>query len=94
MRDFKSAQALILTAILREGVTVTLRPSTQPYIPAIEVQFEKNRDFVARCIQLEDMGYGDAEEAVLHTLKYALFDLLEYPYRQLKVGGNNNETLD
>lgn len=92
MKDFKSAQELIIKAILREGITVTLRSANQLYSPAIEVKFEKDGDFVARCIQLEDMGYGDAEEAVLHTLKYVLFDLLEYPYRQIEVGGSKDES--
>lgn len=94
MKDFKSVQELILKAILREGITVTLSPANQSYSPAIAVKFERDGNFVARCIQLEDMGYGDAEEAALYTLKYALFDLLEYPYKQINVGGNNNEAVD
>lgn len=91
MRDFKSAQELIVKAILREGIMVTLRPANQSYCPAIEVKFYKDGEYVTRCIELEDMGYGDAEEAALYTLQHALFDLLEYPYKQIKVGGNEDE---
>ncbi len=91
MKDFKSVQELIVKAILREGITVTLSPASQSVYPAIEVKLNKDHDFIVRRIELERLGYSDAEEAALYSLKHALFTLLEQPYRQIEVGGNDNE---
>lgn len=81
MTEYKSAQELILKAALCDGVSTTIRPSTLGYRNAIEVVFAKGDAMSSTVIDLvlED------ERPVLYGLKRALFNLFEYPYRDITV---------
>lgn len=84
MIEYKSAQELILKAALCDGVSTTIRPSTQGYRNAVEVVFAKGD---ARSSTVIDFVIKD-ERPVLYGLKRALFNLFEYPYRDIVVEEN------
>lgn len=79
MTEYKSAQELILKAALCDGVSTTICPSTQGYRNAVEVVFAKGD---ARSSIVIDLFFDD-ERPVLYGLKRALFNLFEYPYRDI-----------
>lgn len=84
MTEYKSAQELILKAALRDGVATTIRSTNQGYYNAIEVVFSKGD---ARSATVIDPIVKD-ERHVLYGLKMALFNLFEYPYRNIVVEEN------
>ena len=79
MIEYESAQELILKAALCDGVSTIIRPTNQGYYNAIEVVFAKGD---ARSATVIDPVVKD-ERYVLYGLKGALFNLFEYPYRDI-----------
>ena len=88
MREFKSAQELILAAAFCDGVSTTIRPVDQTYRRAIEVVFSKKDVHSSVVIDLT----LEEERCVLYSMKRALYDLFEYPYRGITVKGGEYET--
>lgn len=84
MREYKNAQDLILKAALYDGVSTTIRPGTNIYCSPIEVVFSRGEH---RCAVSFDFVRDD-ERYILFGLKQALFNLLEYPYKDIVVEEN------
>ena len=80
MREYKSAQDLILKAALYDGVSTTIRPGTYGDKP-IEVVF--SRKGVCSSVSI-DLMFED-ERSILYSMKRALLNLFEYPYKDIVV---------
>ena len=90
METTENAWELICSAAFHDGVTVTVRPSNDKYIPAVEVVFTRRGLNSAVSIEMTDRHTERHAQATMHGLRYALFRLLEHPYREIgKDGGSN-----
>lgn len=83
MREYKSAQELILKAALCDGVSTTIHPGTYGDKP-VEVVF--SRKGICSSVSIDLMV--EDERPILYSMKRALFNLFEYPYRDIVVKEN------
>ena len=80
MREYKSTQDLILKAALYDGVSTTIRPGTYGDKP-VEVVF--SRKGVCSSVSIDLMV--EDERSILYSMKRALYNLFEYPYKDIVV---------
>ena len=86
MATTENAWELVCEAAFRDGVTVEIRPNVDKHIPAVDVIFTKRGFHSAVSIDMMDQFNTTREryaQATMHGLRYALFQLLERPYREI-----------
>lgn len=86
MQKDKSIVDFIYTAAARDGVTTTIRPFDDRRTTTVVIEFSKRGrrsciGFDPSCVRNDA-----AEEALLFSLRNAMFDLMEYPYRNIREG--------
>ncbi len=89
MKEYKSVQDLIVSAALRDKVTTTIRAEELiGGMNAISVTFSKGDRRSSTIIDLCH-SFSDEEERALSACKYALHELLWYPYDEIKTKRRN-----
>ena len=86
MATTENAWDLVCEAAMRDGVTVTIRPTMDQHIPAVDVIFTKRGFNSAVSIDMMERFNTTREhyaQATMYGLRHALFYLLERPYREI-----------
>ena len=89
MRNYKSAQELIVKAVLHDGVTTTISPGA---FDSIKIEFERKGISSATQIDLTGLYlHSDDEEMLLTMLKRTLLDVFRHPYDEITVRSDDDE---
>ena len=89
MRNYKSAQELIVKAALNDDVTTIIRPGA---FDSIEIEFIRRGEHSATRIDPTGLYlHKDSEDVLLHMLKFTLLDVFRHPYEEITTRSDDNE---